>query len=98
MTETTQMDGRHRSHLATTMLGLSHGWQMRNPIAVRGEEIQAVLAGEDPVAHEAFSLEPGAVFAEGLAAPEAPGGFPTGMAELVSDRHVGQRDGRDDDR
>jgi hypothetical protein len=76
MTETTQMDGRHRSHLATTMLGLSHGWQMRSPIAVRGEEIQAVLAGEDPVVHEAFSLEPGAVFAEGLAAPEAPADFP----------------------
>jgi hypothetical protein len=76
MTETTQMDGRHRRHLATTLLGVSRGWQMRNPIAVRGAEIRAALAGCDPVAGDVFTLDPGAVFAEGLAAPEAPPDFP----------------------
>jgi hypothetical protein len=71
MTETTQMDGRHRRHMATTLLGVSRGWQMRNPIAVRRAEIGAALAGEDPAVGGVFTLDPGAVFAGGLAAPEA---------------------------
>jgi hypothetical protein len=76
MTETTQMDGRHRRHMATTLLAVSRGWQMRNPIAVRGREIRAALAGADPAVEGVFTLDPGAVFAEGPAAPAAPADFP----------------------
>jgi hypothetical protein len=76
MTETTQMDGRHRRHMATMLLSVSRGWQMRNPITVRGAEIRAALTGADPSVRGVFTLDPGAVFAGGLAAPEAPADFP----------------------
>ncbi|MDX6610149.1 MAG: hypothetical protein QOF85_2074 [Solirubrobacterales bacterium] len=76
LTETTQTDGRHRRHMATTILGLSRGWQMRNPLAIRGREFRAVLKGEDPRINDPFSLEPGSVFADGLRPIDAPEDFP----------------------
>lgn len=76
LTEMTQMDGRHRRHLATTMLGLSRGWQMRNPIEIRGRELRSVLAGGDPRVEDIFTLEPGAIFDGGLKPLDASADFP----------------------
>ena len=68
--EMSQLDGKRRRHLATTMLRLSRGWQMRNPIAVRGEELRRVLSREAPVLPNVFTLDPGAMFAEGIEPPD----------------------------
>ncbi len=54
--------GHRRHHLITTMLELSHGWQMVNPVKVRRQELDAVLRGSAAAAEGVFSLEPGAMF------------------------------------
>jgi hypothetical protein len=49
--ETTPLYGEKRQHLAMTMLQLSRGWLMRNPLLVRRDEIGQVLdhaSGESP--------------------------------------------------
>jgi hypothetical protein len=65
--ETARKDGRQRRDLATTMLQLSRGWQMRSPIKVRREELVSALVGfrsdvppfrPRPV----FTLDPDALF------------------------------------
>lgn len=76
LTEMTQMNGRRRRHLATLILELSRGWQMRSPIAVRGEELGAVLRGQDPRLTDVFTLRTGEIFAQGLKSVEAPHDFP----------------------
>jgi hypothetical protein len=76
LTEMTQMDGRRRRHLATLILELSRGWQMRNPIAVRGEELGAILRGQDPQIADVFTLRTGEVFAHGLKPVDPPDDFP----------------------
>ena len=82
VTETTQMDGRHRRHLATTMLGLSRGWQMRNPLAIRTRELRALLLGDDPRVGDPFTLDPGAIFIDGLKPVDAPADFPIEWQQL----------------
>ncbi len=76
LTEMTQMDGRRRRHLATVILELSRGWQMRSPITVRGGELRAVLGGLDPHITDVFTLRTGEIFAEGLKPVDAPEDFP----------------------
>jgi hypothetical protein len=71
LTETTGLLGRHRRHLATTMIGLSGGWQMLNPVVVRGRELSAALAGRDLTVAGVFGLEPYSLFIDG---PEMPSG------------------------
>jgi hypothetical protein len=76
------------------MLGLSRRWQMGNPIVIAGAEVRAAPGGDDPVKRDIATLEAGAVFPGGLAAPEAPTDFlPNG-----SGGSLGRSDGRDDDR
>jgi hypothetical protein len=76
MSEMSQMDGRHRRHLATILLTCSRGWQMRNPLSVRGEELRLAMRGESPRAADVFTLEPGAIFAGGIEEIAAPTDFP----------------------
>ena len=45
-----------RVALASTMLEFSRGWQVRNPVTIRGEELAASLEGKDPVASGFTSL------------------------------------------
>jgi hypothetical protein len=71
LTETTGLLGRHRRHLATTMMELSRGWQMLNPVVVRGGELRAVLTGREPAVADVFRLEPYSMFIDG---PEMPTG------------------------
>ena len=55
--------GRHRRDVALTMVELSRGWQLREPVSVRGQELRGVMAGESPALAEAvITLEPGAIF------------------------------------
>lgn len=45
------------------MVELSRGWQLRDPVSVRGQELRRAMAGESPVQAEAvITLEPGAIF------------------------------------
>jgi hypothetical protein len=83
LTETVPTYGRHRRHLATTMLGLSGGWQMRNPVDVRSRELQAALARRRPEAHSVFTLDPGVLFARGPRLPSFPPHIPAKLQQLL---------------
>lgn len=78
--ETARKDGRQRRDLATTMLQLSRGWQMRSPLKVRREELLRNIAESRPDATEfpprpTFTLDPDALFSTsdyaGKESPEA---------------------------
>jgi hypothetical protein len=58
LVETTPLHGRRRVALAGTVLALGRGWQMRNPLHVRVEELARALTGSEPAAAEMFA--PGA--------------------------------------
>jgi hypothetical protein len=65
--ETARKDGRQRRQLATTMLQLSRGWQMRSPLKVRREELLNSLSESCEGAPEfrrrpVFTLDPDALF------------------------------------
>jgi hypothetical protein len=54
--------GQHRRDVVLTMVELSRGWQLRDPINVRGQELRRSMAGEDPArADTVITLEPGAI-------------------------------------
>ncbi len=82
VTEATQMDGRHRRHVATMLLGLSRGWQMRSPLAIRAQELSAAMRGENPRVPAPFTLRSGAIFADGLEPVDAPEDFPANWKEF----------------
>ena len=65
--ETARKGGRQRRQLATTMLQLSRGWQMRNPLKVRREELLCSVVGFHGGSAErqprpVFTLDPDALF------------------------------------
>ena len=65
--ETARKGGRQRRDLATTMLQLSRGWQMRSPLKVRREELVCAFAGvrsvvRQPQPRSVFTLDPDALF------------------------------------
>jgi len=62
LTEMTPADGAFRRNLGLTMLQLSRGWQMRNPVHVRGAELRSLFAGENPATANVFTLAPGVLF------------------------------------
>ena len=75
--ETTTLFGEKRPRLAMTMLHLSRGWHMRNPLLVRRDEIARILdnattgtLGSGRL--EVFTLDPDALYA----APGSPGPEP----------------------
>jgi hypothetical protein len=84
LTEMAPVAGRRRRDLAATMLGLSRGWQMQNPIRIRGQEYVASMLGRDLVATDVFTLEPGMLFAESPAPPAPMPGAPSELAEMVT--------------
>lgn len=61
--ETVPLYGQPRVRLASTVLALSRGWQMRNPLHVRLEELARALAGESPTAADVFAPSTDAIFA-----------------------------------
>jgi hypothetical protein len=66
--------GRHRRHVALTMVELSRGWQLRDPVSVRGQELSRAMAGENPaIADAVITLEPSAIFNSDLSPLEGAG-------------------------
>lgn len=73
--------GKHRRDLAMTMLELSRGWQMRNPLAVRRRELAGAISRGQPRCEQVFTLEPGVIFSEPTPVP-APPDFPVVWQEM----------------
>jgi len=66
--------GPHRRNVALTMVELSRGWQLRDPISVRGQELRQSMSGQRPVCAEAaITLQPGAIFNADLQSVEMTG-------------------------
>ncbi len=63
LTEMAHLEGRWREHLGLTLMALSRGWQMRNPVAVRKAEFLRTLRGESPRTLAVFTLQPEVLFA-----------------------------------
>lgn len=84
LTEAAPLAGRRRRDLSATILGLSRGWQMRSPIWVRFTEYVASMRGQDPIAAEVFTLEPGVLFANGPTRPTAPPGTPVALEAVFA--------------
>lgn len=55
--------GQQRRDVAVTMLQVSRGWVMRNPLRVRAEELRRLFDAESPVG-DVFSLDPSSLFAD----------------------------------
>lgn len=73
--------GKHRQDVATTMLELSRGWQMRNPLTVRRGELAAAISRAEPRCEQVFTLEPDVVFGESTPVP-TPTDFPPVWQEM----------------
>ena len=73
--ETTPLYGVKRVMLGATVVSLSRGWQMRNPLHVRFDELRLDLEDRDPVAAEVF-------------APQAPDVFGPPLSRLLPDRRL----------
>lgn len=85
--ETTPLYGAKRKRLALTMLQMSHGWHMRNPVHVRRDEIASVLSnpGTSPAGHnrpEVFTLDVDSQYATLPAAQPEPATLPEFMDQL----------------
>jgi hypothetical protein len=98
LTEMAPLAGRRRRDLAVTILRLCRGWQMQNPVRIRGQEYVASMLAQNPLAADVFTLEPGVLFAEGPAAPGPDAGRAAGPCKDVRscDRDLGRvlRDAR----
>lgn len=79
--ETVPLYGQRRVDLAATVLELSRGWQMLNPVTVRQEEIVRGLTGQTPVATEVFSPGAGTLFAAPPTEPDP--SLPSSVRELA---------------
>ena len=71
LVETARRGGDSRVDLATTMVRLSQGWQMRSPLALRRIEMPSLLSSTqeldaDCVRSWLFTLEPDAVWGPGV--------------------------------
>ena len=84
LTEMAPVAGRRRRDLAATILGLCRGWQMQNPVRIRGQEYAASMLGQDPVALDVFTLEPGVLFTEGPVPPAPMPGAPPDLAQMLT--------------
>jgi hypothetical protein len=74
--------GTRRRDLITTLLDLSHGWIMRNPIPVRKRELASALTGQDPLANGVITLDPDAFFITAGPGPPPPSDFPPAWQQL----------------
>jgi hypothetical protein len=62
LTEMAHLEGRWREHLGLTLMALSRGWQMRNPVAVRKTEFLRSMRGDSPRTPGVFTLQPEVLF------------------------------------
>ena len=82
LVETTPLYGPPRVALAGTVLALGRGWQMRNPLHVRVEEILRGVKGAQPHAAEVFA--PGADGFFGAVAGKPPTSTPATALEQLA--------------
>jgi hypothetical protein len=76
LVETGPLFGQRRVNHAATLLEFSRGWQMRNPLHVRVEELTRALAGAPPRAADVFAPNADVTFDElGDREPALPTGF-----------------------
>jgi hypothetical protein len=75
-TETVPLYGTSRVAIATTILQISRGWQMRSPLDVRLDEIRAAIGGSEPTVGDVFAPQA----AEFLGTPSDLGGLADGSA------------------
>lgn len=64
LVETGPLFGQRRVHHAATLLEFSRGWQMRNPLHVRVEELTRAVAGIHPRAADVFTPNADVTFDE----------------------------------
>jgi hypothetical protein len=87
LVETGPLFGERRVALAATVLEFSQGWQFRNPVAVRAQELVASLVSQSPRAKGAVTLGADVLFADRLsggAGSDLPGLFRTAMPRVVN--------------
>jgi hypothetical protein len=85
--ETGRLHSERRVQLASTMIELSRGWQLRNPIDVRCEELRAALDGEPPIASGMASLGADVFFTQRLGQVDGsnlPGPMAAALPRLVN--------------
>jgi len=82
LSEMGHLEGRWRKHLGLTVMALSRGWQMRNPVAVRQTEFVLAMLGKRPRALDVFSLQPEVLFAAS-APPEPATDLPPPFDDLL---------------
>jgi len=70
LVETTPQYGQRRIALATTVLQLGRGWQMRNPVHVRVDEILSLIQGRQRVAADVFAPQADRIFSSSEASFE----------------------------
>jgi hypothetical protein len=91
LVETTPLHGAPRVALAGTVLALGRGWQMRNPLHVRAEEVLRALTDAEPAAAEVFApgadgffgSRPGGSSGSGLEAGASPQVMLQQLSEVV---------------
>ncbi|MFZ1154637.1 MAG: hypothetical protein WAN93_07010 [Solirubrobacteraceae bacterium] len=83
-TELPPVAGRRRRDLAVTILGLCRGWQMQNPLRIRAQEYLTSILGQEPVASDVFTLQPGVLFTEGPEPPAPMQGLPADLSEMLA--------------
>jgi hypothetical protein len=88
--ETGPLYNAPRVALASTLLELSHGWQLRNPAHVRAQELRAALASAPPVAASVTSLGADMLFTRRMSPvdrsdlPDLPGFLSAAMPRIVN--------------
>jgi hypothetical protein len=78
--------GQQRRDVAVTMLQVSRGWVMRNPLRVRAEELRRLFDAESPVG-EVFSLDPSPLFSDTEADGDPGPLAPVGSVEATAASH-----------
>ena len=87
LVETVPLFDERRVALASTVLELSRGWQVRNPVEIRREELMAALSGKPPIASGVASLGADVLFTQSLNAPDGsnlPQPFAAAMPRFVN--------------
>jgi hypothetical protein len=83
LTELPPGAGRRRRELGQAILGLSRGWQLRNPVHLRGQEYVEAMHQREPLAIRPVTLDPGVLFTAGPSLPEPMQGVPPEISELI---------------
>lgn len=71
LVETTPLHGVRRTALATASLQLSRGWQMRNPLHVRVDEMLRAVCGSSPEAPDVFAPQADELFGSSTSSPRS---------------------------